>query len=286
MLTRRQLVHWQTFGFVVLRGLLTADEAATARREFEAGLGAHRPEYASPTYFSALGPLTPFLASLSEDPRFLEAGQQMWGEDAVAIGSSGQIFTKPYTYWHPDIPEGTPETKDDHVHGVKFAFYLDPLEGDTGALRLIPGSHKSPYHDRLFAMGLKGEDSPYLKKSNLSVRDIPAYIWEAEPTDVLAFNLRVWHGGWGGSADRRQCAVVYYENPSTPRQEELAREMARWQRKVAKSPAETRYDPQWLSNPERSPTRQRWIEYLRRYGFLDPDRQELDAAQEKEGQMN
>ena len=276
MLTKDQLVHWETFGFVIFSGLLTSDEVETARKEFEAGLAAersHSPEGGLPTGFSGLGPRTPFLASLPEDPRFQEAAEQMWGKDVVAMASNGQRFTKSYTNWHPDIPEGTPETKDNHVQGVKFAFYVEPLDRDTGALRVIPGSHKSPFHDQLFAMGLKGEDSLYLKSSGLDVGDIPSYIWSSEPPDVIAFNLRMWHGSWGGSSDCRQCTVVYYKNPSSPREEELTRETARWVTKPTydNSPKGPRYDPHWLSNTGGSPTRQRWIEWLHKYGFVDSD---------------
>ena len=274
MLTNQQLVHWETFGFVILRGLLTSDEVETARREFEAGLSekSKDPEGRLPTSFSAHGPTTPLLATLPEDPRFQEAAEQMWGKDVVLVGSSGQRFTKSHIYWHPDMPDATPETKDDHVQGVKFAFYLEPLDRDTGALRVIPGSHKSPFHDQLFAMGLKGWDSPYLQSTGLNVGDIPSYIWHSDPSDVIAFNLRVWHASWGASADRRQCSVVYYKNPSTPREEELTRELAQWRKANAHAGSRgPRYDPHWLSNPEGSPTRQRWIEWLHKYGFVDSD---------------
>jgi hypothetical protein len=38
MLTYQQHLHFTTFGFVVLRGLLSSDEAATLRAEVEGGL--------------------------------------------------------------------------------------------------------------------------------------------------------------------------------------------------------------------------------------------------------
>ena len=34
-------------------------------------------------------------------------------------------------------------------YGVKFAYYLEPVDAESGALRLIPGSHKNPLHEDL-----------------------------------------------------------------------------------------------------------------------------------------
>ena len=274
MLTEQQLTYWHTFGFVTFPDLFTEDEVETIRKEFEAGLAAeqaYNPDGELPLYFTGLGSSTPFLAALPEDPRFLDAAEQMWGNDVVAMGSSGQRFTKSNTYWHPDLIEGSSETKDNHVKGVKFACYMEHLEGDSGALRLVPGSHKSPFHDELFAMGLKGDDSPYLKEAGLTVSDIPAYVCASKPTDVIAFNNRLWHSSWGGSSDRRQCTVVYYKNPGSAREEELTREHVGLSAKLTTDADGhgPKYPAEWLDNPAGSPTRQRWIDWLKHYGFID-----------------
>ena len=274
MLTDHRVAQWRTFGFVTFPGLFTADEVETIHKEFEVGLAAEQAYYPDgnlPTHFSGLGAGTPFLASLPEDPRFLEAAEQMWGNDVVAMGSSGQRFTKSNTYWHPDLIDGSSETKVDHVQGVKFACYMEPLDDDTGALRLIPGSHKSPFHDELFAIGLKGDDSPYLRDSQLTVSDIPAFVWASKPTDVVAFNARTWHASWGGSPDRRQCNVVYYKNAGSPREQELTWEYAQLSSKL-RIDADSRgpqYPREWLDNPQGSAKRQRWIDWLQHYGFTD-----------------
>jgi hypothetical protein len=36
------------------------------------------------------------------------------------------------------------------VTAVKFAAYLERLDADTGALRLLPGSHRQPFHEGAF----------------------------------------------------------------------------------------------------------------------------------------
>ena len=274
MLTQQQQKQWDTFGFVTFKDLFTEDEVGTIRREFEAGLAAEQPYYSDgelPWHFTGLGPETPFLGSLPEDPRFLEAAEQMWGDDVVCMGSSGQRFTTNNTYWHPDLIQGNSETKDNHIRGVKFGFYLDPLDADDGALRLIPGSHRSPLHDELFAMGLKGDDSAYLRDAGLAVVDVPAYVWASGPADVVAFNNRTWHASWGGSADRRQVTIVYYKNAGDAREEELSYESARLS-KTLRSNDDRRgplYPPTWLANPNNNPTRQHWIDWLGKYGYLE-----------------
>ena len=84
---------------------------------------------------------------------------------------------------------------------------------------------------------------------------------------MLAFNLRTWHASWGGSTDRRQGTVVYYNNPTTPHEREMTRDMARWIQSQSRK-QEHRYDPDWLANPEGSARRERWIDWLYEYGFL------------------
>ncbi len=65
------------------------------------------------------------------------------------------------TRWHPD--HRVDPTED--CYGIKFAFYLDAVGPDTGALRLVPGSHKNPLHDDLRA---------YIQGQGLELADIPS----------------------------------------------------------------------------------------------------------------
>jgi hypothetical protein len=58
------------------------------------------------------------------------------GEDFNLMGSDGNYYAGD-TQWHSDGGHAP----DDPMH-IKIAFYLDTLTAKTGALRLIPGSHK------------------------------------------------------------------------------------------------------------------------------------------------
>ena len=93
--------------------------------------------------------------------------------------------------------------------------YLQPTTADRGALRVIPGSHKKPLHEDLLRIGVKGfdeDDSQFLKRSGLSGEDIPCYIFESNPGDVITFNEWTWHAAFGGYQDRRTCTFNFYRN--------------------------------------------------------------------------
>jgi hypothetical protein len=259
MLTEAQVKHFQTFGFLILRQLFNAAELKVIRAEFEHGLGAayrHLPFDGTLRHWvPMMGPETPFFASLLEDPRFHHVAAAMYGDDVLGtlIDANRYIGDSP---WHPD-------TASLHQYGVKFAFYLEPVRAEIGALRVIPGSHKRPLHDEIVQ---------HLAASHPGFRDVPAYICSSEPGDVVAFDLRLWHGSCGGAADRRMCTVVFYNNPKTAEEEEVTRRQAAANPDFAEifgRPVEPLYHPHWVANPQGNPMRQRWINRLRELGFLD-----------------
>ena len=261
MLTEQQLSHFQTFGFLVFRQLFSRDELKTIYAEFKHGLesayhnqpfdGTHR------YWVTMMGPETPFFATLLEDPRFCETAEQLYGEDVMGVGTDANRYVG-NTHWHPD--HDAAPAKD--CYGVKFAYYLEPVDADSGALRVIPGSHKNPFHSELRGnMGQLG----------LEVYDFPGYVCKSEPGDVVAFDMRCWHASWGGSTDRRMCTLVYYNNPKTPEEEAATR--VRTVRN-AQTPAQFNrlgqplYHPHWVENRGGSEKRQRWIDRMQGLGFF------------------
>ena len=75
MLTQEQINHFQTFGFLTFRQLFSQDELKTINTEFEAAMTeAFRDDPFDGTrrhWLITMGPDTPFLASLLEDPAIL-----------------------------------------------------------------------------------------------------------------------------------------------------------------------------------------------------------------------
>ncbi len=277
-LTDSQIEHFKTFGFILRRKVFTRDEIEIMNEEFEKGLKIARQHHAESVgvrgqyNWSNLSGETPTLAALPEDPRIYCAAEQLLGEDAIAVFSNGNHFSGDRTEWHPDISNM-------NMRGIKFALYLQPLDGNTGALRVIPGSHRSPYHDKLINMGMKGanigEGDSYLKKAGLEAKDIPAHVCNTEPGDVVTFDFRLWHATWGGSKDRRMCSVNWHKYPHTPQEVEAEKKMlesSRRTREALKFPG-PQYPESWLSNPEGNAKRARWIKILDEWGFLESDRE-------------
>ena len=205
-LTVQQLVYFRTFGFLVLRQHLRPDETAIYRREFDAGLnswiegGSH--DGKTRHYASLMEETTPFVAGLAHDPRFASVAEQLLDTDVLCIAVDGN-YQVGDTAWHPDT-----HTLD--YLGVKFCVYPDPLTSANGALRVIPGSHLEPFHSTI---------SHDADDFDLSPEQYPAFVFDSNPGDVLAFNVATWHSAFGGGNKRRQGVIVYYEDPRTPEAE-------------------------------------------------------------------
>ena len=261
MLTDQQLEQFDTFGFVVLRQVFGADELATIEAEFEDGLNAayaHLPFDGSKRHWTnTLGAVTPCMAGMLEDDRFLATAQQLFGEDVLGMGADANRYVG-HTRWHPD--HHADPTKD--CYGIKFAYYLDPVGAKSGALRVVPGSHKLPLHEEVGAT---------IKSAGLDITDVPGYVCDSMPGDVVAFDLRLWHASWGGSTGRRMCTFVYYHNPDGQEEEDATRSRAANSVKATAQydrPDDPLYPAHWLENRGGSRRRQRWIERLGELGFL------------------
>ena len=263
MLTNHQVAHYKTFGFLIWHQVLSRDEILRCAIELERGLGAdysHKPfDGTKKQMATAMGPLTPFMASLLEDPRFCDVAEQLGGDDILGLISDVNRRVG-NTFWHAD-------TAGIHRCSVKFGWYLDPVGADSGAMRLIPGSHRNPLHDALKAL------LPYPEPGqvpDISVADVPAYACETEPGDVLIFDPRTWHASVGGPPGRRLCTLFYQSNPKTAQEEAGARKFAEGNAKTPEThdrPGQPWCHQQWVANPQRSAKRQRWINRLRELGF-------------------
>jgi ectoine hydroxylase-related dioxygenase (phytanoyl-CoA dioxygenase family) len=255
-LTEGQIDFHKTFGYTVLKQLFSADELPTIRKEFDTSMAdqyAHTPYDGTERHWAPLmDEETPFFASLMEDPRLLTVARQLYGDDVLGIGTDANRYTGD-TRWHRD-------TRTVHQYGVKFAFYLQPVGANTGALRVIPGTHRLPNDDQ-FASGVQ----------SLPLEQVPCAVLTSEPGDVVAFDLRMWHASYGGSDDRHMCTIVYYSNPKDPEGLEALRRQGEGNSSV-KELIPTRpylYSKRWVSNPYGSPVRQAWIDRLTEVGYFD-----------------
>ena len=203
-LTEQQINHFRTFGFIIFRQLLSPAEMTRYLAEFDAGLdalmGGARHDGIKRFHGGLMDANTPFIASLVDDPRFADVAEQLLDRPMLGIVTDGNYYVGD-TAWHPD--SGTL----DYV-GIKFTIYGEVLDASNGALRVIPGSHRDPLYSEMkrepeAAFGVRPDE-------------VPAFVFETRPGDVLAFNLALWHGAFGGGRHRRMGTVVFYEDPKTP----------------------------------------------------------------------
>ncbi len=272
-LTEKQIQHFETFGFLVRRQVFSPEEIERIDGEFEKHLVEMKEEYEQKKErpwpnWSNLIPETPYIANLLEDPRICVPTEQLLGEDTAPVYSNANSMNNS-TGWHPDMIHR-------HIRGLKNLIYLQPTDGDHGSLRLIPGSHMNPMFDELIRVGLKITDDngpQFLKDSGMRGEDIPAYIFCSQPGDVITFNQNTWHAAFNCFEDRRLCTFGFYSNPKTSQEEEELHalvERSREHKKTLTMSSQSQYHhPWWLSNPEGSTRRARWIEWLENWGFIE-----------------
>jgi hypothetical protein len=216
--TNQEIAHFRAFGFVVPRGLLDESETAQLTAEVRtslisaygglgtdhdpAGTGGIRGDYLPLSVDAA--PLSQAL--IADDPRLYQGSVELTGGPTVPTVPIATCFTT-NAGWHND--DGT------DVGGVKFLAHLEPRRPDTGALRVIPGSHDPGFADRLRQYGrldpaMQGFDDAW---------PMPHVALETGPGDVIAFDLYLFHSSQGGSA-RLAWSIEYRPWPGlgdTPR---------------------------------------------------------------------
>ncbi|MFS8096999.1 phytanoyl-CoA dioxygenase family protein [Lentzea alba] len=191
--------HFNAFGFVVLRGLLSKDEVAQLREESVASLtGAYGvgaldengdmasvPAYVVPT----MNDNTPLSSSLvADDPRFWQASHHFMGGPTVPTNSEATGYWA-NSRWHSDMNAD--------VQGVKFMVYLDACTPETGRLQVMPGSHlRAPWT----AFWDHVSQDPHRQGLSVDSREwsIPSYDIDTEPGDVIVFHSNLLHASAGG----------------------------------------------------------------------------------------
>jgi hypothetical protein len=270
MLTTGHADHFRTFGFVVLRGFL-ADRAVALRAEVDAAI---RDAYAatydervidgiSGHYLPMAARLTPVSASLvCDDPRFIDAAEKLLGGPVIPECPEGVLYFAEAP-WHDDDGIG--------VRGVKFAVYFDQLTADSGALRLLPGTHHPEQKTRLAAY--RNRQMPISSDAEAAAyqASIPGYAAGTAPGDVIAFDLHTWHASFGGR-DRLAWTVVYQRCPQTGAERDRTLRSVHDSFEQAFRGFDTGRYPMWrdwLAGAAAHPRRAGVIERMRRAGVLD-----------------
>jgi hypothetical protein len=225
MLTNAQRAFYGTFGYLHLRGFL-AEEIGWIADEYEAAW-AGRPELVHtgerttdfPGVFVASRPR---LTTLLVHPRLGAALAALLGDHWSTYGGDGSLKSGD-TGWHSDcvyMPRGW-EAKSTTPH-LKASFYLDPLTRETGALRVIPGSH---LHGDTYSRLLDTEI--YSGSLGIAPSEVPSVALEVVPGDVILFDHRLKHATFGGGPRRRHFAINCIASCDDEARRDAARQILR-----------------------------------------------------------
>lgn len=214
IVTPQQLCFFETFGYLVLPGLLAAD-VGWITEEFEA-VFRDRMTVHDGTKRSCIVPFIDQrerLCTLLDDARVDGLVTGLLGEEFNYLGGDGNFYAGD-TSWHSD---------GFHTAGrfLKVALYLDPVARDTGCLRVIPGTHRLEAHAD--APG-GGWDARLAARATelwgIEPREVPCVALGTRPGDVVAFNHNLMHASFGGSPRRRMFTLNFCRRCETA--EEIA----------------------------------------------------------------
>lgn len=203
-LTEQQKQFFETFGYLIFPGLLK-DQIETITSEFRAVFDDRGIQHDA----SKRTCMIPFidqrerLSALLDNPKIRGIATGILGENFNYMGSDGNYYTGD-TVWHSD-----------GYHSIgkymKIAFYLDPVTRDTGALRVIPGSHRLEHGEWQALKAINAEELWGIKQSQ-----VPSVALESQPGDVVAFNHNLMHSAFGGGTQRRMFTMNLSRRAETP----------------------------------------------------------------------
>ena len=195
MFTQQQIAHFHAFGYVLLPGLLDTDEITALKAEVTSGLGDAFGTIgrASPDEGGVPGDYLPLSADraplsqalIADDPRLFQGSTALLGRPTVPTPPIATCFTGRSTPWHTD--------QGPDIGGIKYLVHLEPRAAETGALRVLPGSH-----DPGFAARMESYWSADPGNQGFAAWPAPAVSLPTEPGDVLAFDVHLRHSSVGG----------------------------------------------------------------------------------------
>ena len=208
---------FETFGYLFLRGVFSADEIAEVTREAddlwaeERGGGQLGEDGQAVDSFVEKRPL---LMALIEDDRIYGVVSRLLGPGMVWAGSEGNITVRGGHGWHPDRPGDDEEISYDRI---KVNVYLDAVDKEHGCLRVVPGSHRNPLHEAIEPEN-RHQWGPTVSPFDVPGPDLPCVAVESRPGDVVIFHQSLWHAVFNGWPGRRYIALRYAAEPVNDKQ--------------------------------------------------------------------
>ena len=213
MLNNEQIAHFDTFGFVFIRNMLSETEINELSLYSQEIFNDHKKNTGE--NYAQLQPFFELNSKMDKfvvDKRIFDSVNRLLGDGFLWIGSEGNITTKSEHGWHPDR---TGTENEVNYRRLKVMFYLDQTTKEKGCLRVIPGSQNYQMHTDIRngtdAPPDSGKDADYIY--GIKGRDFPAYFVESNPGDVLFFNQSLWHSVYNGFPGRRYLAMKFAAKP-------------------------------------------------------------------------
>ncbi len=211
-LTAQQLRFFDAFGFLHVPGFLGDDtvEVIDAFDEVFANNEAH--DMFEKVHFSERRQVIPLfcdqhprLKALESDPRILGVLESLFPNGFEYRQTDGNLLDCD-TSWHCDVYDSPLER-----FCVKLFFYLDELDGDSGGLRVIPGTNDFTSD---FAREMRLELEPWTaveERFGVTPQEIPSWPIRNQPGDLIIGNYRTVHATFGGRPGRRLFTMNYRE---------------------------------------------------------------------------
>jgi hypothetical protein len=217
-ITPQQRHYFDTFGFLAIPGLF-ADDIGELTDAFERVFtNEEQPKMETNEYLHLDEKRVIIPGFLHKDPRLaqlLDDGRVNGVVDGLMDGkfeyaeSDGNLFYCESS-WHPDTYSAPL-----HRYHVKLSFYLDSLTGESGAIRLIPGTnhHKTPFA-KMLRNGLD-DHAEIENRFGVPYNEIPSWTLKSEPGDLVVWNFRTIHASFNGG-ERRRLFSINFREPEIP----------------------------------------------------------------------
>jgi hypothetical protein len=271
--------HFRAFGFVVLRAELSPPELLALIRESdhavrdatgerylvddgEGGISGH--------YVPATGERTPVSTALVR--RLAPVLEQLTGVGLLpGVVEHNLLFDA--AGWHTDTGHAVPS--------VKAVAYLEEVDERSGALRVLPGSHR--LDERVLRDLLQGE---VFRGGTwrAATAAVPAHAIASRPGDVIVFDEHLWHASHGGR-NRHQWSAAFVLDPQCAEEEWAVRRYLASQFIAGMA---LDYDPThypWYGSGLRDGCPPRWYAQLERLGAVAAAAAEQGQAAATEAPM-
>ena len=196
MLSHQQILHFRTFGYVVLPALFSPAEVGVLREEVTGALTdafgtvPTEPDDVGGTsgdYLPLAANRAPFSLSLiADDRRTFQSSAELLGGPTVPSVGIATCFTGDST-WHT--------RQGPAVGGVALWVDLESRTAETGALRFIPGSHLPEFERALCEYRAAEPATSGFEPWG----EWPHVVVPTEPGDVVAFHTHLMSCAQGGT---------------------------------------------------------------------------------------